>query len=81
MYGYAEHMDNVGWGWIVGLALLIAAVVLLIWAVTSMTRAAGSSRDTTHRTEPLDILRERFARGEITKEEFEEAKRTLGYRP
>jgi putative membrane protein len=81
MYWYAGHMGNVGWGWVVGLAVLIAAVVLLIWAVTSMTRAAGSSKDAPHRTEALDILRARFARGEITKEEFEDAKRTLGYGP
>ena len=31
------------------------------------------------RTEPLDILRERFARGEINLDEFEAAKRALGY--
>ena len=31
------------------------------------------------RPEPLDILRERFARGEITADEFETAKRVLGY--
>jgi hypothetical protein len=29
--------------------------------------------------EPLDILRERFARGDITLDEFETAKRALGY--
>ena len=31
------------------------------------------------RPEPLEILRERFARGDITAEEFEAAKRVLGY--
>jgi hypothetical protein len=31
------------------------------------------------RPEPLDILRERFARGDITLDDFETAKRALGY--
>ncbi|MDX1603738.1 MAG: SHOCT domain-containing protein [Salinimicrobium sediminis] len=31
----------------------------------------------TRREEPLDILRKRFARGEISKEQFEEQKKLL----
>jgi uncharacterized membrane protein len=31
------------------------------------------------RPDPLEILRERFARGEITLDDFENAKRALGY--
>jgi hypothetical protein len=31
------------------------------------------------RPEPLDILRERYARGDITLDEFDTAKRALGY--
>ena len=31
------------------------------------------------RPDPLELLRERFARGEITLEDFETAKRALGY--
>jgi len=40
----------------------------------------GRSRRTKHRRgrTPLDILRERFARGEIDKDEFEERRRVLG---
>jgi uncharacterized membrane protein len=29
--------------------------------------------------DPLEILRQRYARGDISKDEFEEAKRILGY--
>ncbi len=32
-----------------------------------------------YRLDPLDIARARYARGEISKEEFEEIKRDLGY--
>src|SRR5512142_1375265 len=30
-------------------------------------------------TDPLEILRQRYARGDISQDEFEEAKRILGY--
>lgn len=54
------------------LALPVAAVVVLIrWLGGS--RGSVSSGQT-----PLNILRERYARGETNTEEFEERRRTLG---
>lgn len=57
------------------LAVLVAAAVLLVrWL-------GGSGRGTTpprSQGPALDILKERFARGEIDKEEFEERRRILG---
>lgn len=76
MYGW--DMGGGGWLWALGgIVVLIAFVVLVVWAVNNMSRANRGPDEA--RTQPLDILRERFARGEITKEQFEEAKRTLGY--
>jgi putative membrane protein len=75
MYGW--DMGGGGWLWALGgLVVLIALVVLVVWAVNTMSRASRGPVD--RRPQPLEILRERFARGEITKEQFEEAKRTLG---
>lgn len=76
-----------GWGmglggslWMVGgIILLVGIVVLVVWAVGGYSRPADRRTDGGPRQEPLDILRERFARGEITEAEFEQAKRTLGY--
>jgi putative membrane protein len=57
------------------LAAVVALVVLLVrWLVG--TRQGGSAGQPAKT--PLDILRERFARGEIDKEEFEERRRILG---
>lgn len=51
--------------------LLIAVVV---WLVVAFTRDTG--RDTRSKT-PLQILEERYARGEIDEEEFEKKRRHL----
>ena len=87
-YGYGPHMMWWGGGWygmifgplimILVLALVIVAVVLLVrWAGGPWPGAAPSQHMPPGRT-PLDILRERFARGEIDKDEFEERRRVLG---
>ena len=44
---------------------------------TDHTRAAHSSREET----PLDIVRRRYAAGEITREQFEQLRRDLGVDP
>jgi putative membrane protein len=55
------------------LAVVIAIAVLLVrWL-----GGAGPHQMPPGRT-PLDILKERFARGEIDKAEFEERRRVLG---
>lgn len=72
------------WGWAMGswmlggLVLTIGVVVLIVWLVVTVSRRADDRGRGPQQT-PLDILRERYARGEITAEEFEQAKRNLGY--
>ncbi len=78
------HFWGGGWGWghmifgplmmiaFVG-AIVVVAVLLVRWLGGGSTGpAAPLARQT-----PLDILQERFARGEIDKEEFEERQRLL----
>lgn len=71
-YGYyGGMMDGFGWVWMV---LVLAAVITLVaWG----TRTAMSSRGGTRESTPLDTLRQRYAAGEITTPEFEEAKRAI----
>lgn len=59
--------------------LLIAGIILLIWWIVSRSGAqAPPSRDLQpQRGKALDILDERYARGEIGKEEYEERKQAL----
>jgi putative membrane protein len=80
---YGPHMWGGGWWMLLGpltmilfLAAIVALVVLLVrWLVRA--RPGGSGVQPAAKT-PLQILQERFARGEIDKEEFEERRRTLG---
>ena len=81
--------------WLVSAVLSIALVVVLIMvAVRYLNRTSPSAQGqwpgqaapppgapppSSTRPEPLEILRERFARGEITLSDFETAKRALGY--
>ena len=76
-YGWGEGLG--GWLWMLGgLVLLIGIVVLVAWAMRGFNQPADGRSDTSPRPDPTDILRERFARGEITEAEFEQAKRVLG---
>ena len=68
-----------GWGMAFGGPLMILIWVLVIAAVVVLVKwmadrsTDGRARDNT----PLEILRERYARGEIDKQEYEQKKRDL----
>jgi len=58
---------------LVGMIVLGALVVAAVWMGI---RLSGGSRPPSSET-PIDVLRARFARGEISESEFEAAKRAL----
>ena len=66
------HGWGMGFGWIFGMIFL----VLLIWIIV---RLATQNQFYGHesRNKAIDILKERYARGEIDKKEFEEKKKDL----
>jgi len=58
--------------------LWIVVIGLIIWAVSAGTRRSGESdTTTTSKDSALEILKRRYARGEINKEEFEARKKDL----
>ncbi len=79
MMGFDWGMGLGGWaGMLGGLVVLVGIVVLVVWAMNGFNRAADQRTDGNPRPDPMDILRERLARGEITEAEFEQVKRALG---
>ncbi len=76
-WGWRMHSMS-GWGWGAGMMammlafwgiVIVAAVVGMRWFVGQTKLARGDSA--------LEILRQRFARGEIEKDEFEAKKKQL----
>jgi putative membrane protein len=69
------HMHD-GWGWwmVVGWVWMVVFWGLIVWAVYAVvTRLERTPPDQTarHADTPLTILERRYARGELTTEQFE----------
>ncbi len=66
------------WMWLISLAVFIGFIVVAVWIVRWIGQGPPPrSTDTSQRDRALEILRERYARGEISREEFERMQRDL----
>jgi putative membrane protein len=70
-------------GGLVMLLVLAAVVALIVWLVRAGNRTGGVSSPQVHEATPgpsktLDILNERYARGEITKEQYDAMRHDIG---
>ncbi|MBD3290758.1 SHOCT domain-containing protein [candidate division KSB1 bacterium] len=70
------------WGWFhwgYGFVVLfwIVLIVLIVWAIKYLTRNRQNTSTTMRQDSPLEILKKRYARGEIDRKEFEEKKKDL----
>lgn len=83
---YGPHMMWGGWhGMFFGPVMMIIFIAVAVVLVVLAVRWLGGTGHaptvppyTSPGKAPLDILKERFARGDIDKEEFEERRRVLG---
>jgi len=81
-YGYGMMgpgmMGGFGWGWFMPI-IMIVFWGLVIWGIVALVRglSTGSGGPSTLADSVLEILKRRYARGEITKQEYEERKKDL----
>lgn len=70
-----SYPGGMGWGWF-GIPLMLLFWGVLLFAVIMLVRYLAAGRGSSHGN-AIEILRERYARGEISFEEYEESKRNL----
>ncbi len=73
-YGWGRMMGP-GFGGMFMWILLLIAVVLIVYSLMRASKGGGFGISP-HET-PLDVLKKRYAQGEITKERFDEMKKDL----
>lgn len=78
MMGYWHGMGAFGWiGMLLFWTLLVVAIVYLVRYLNTQSSSRTPERQPDSVESAMAILRERFARGEIDQEEFEQRKRML----
>jgi putative membrane protein len=81
-YGYGPHWGFMGGGGfglgpIVWIVILIAIVAAIVWLVRSLGVRDDRQMASPRRSPGLDVLEERYARGEINREEYLQKKNDI----
>ncbi len=88
-YGYGPHWGMMGGGWggygwgyglihvAVSVAVIVAIVFFVIWALRALTGGSLHHHYGPRRSGGLDVLEERYARGEINRDEYLQKKKDI----
>lgn len=83
MMGYGAGLGFGAGGWLMmlgGILLVIGVVVLIVWAIGKVAQTSQGGQAQASAPAPSDaveVLRLRFARGEMTADEYTAARQTL----
>ena len=73
--------EGMGWWMMFGGILMLLfwglIIALVVWGMKRLTERGSSGSTTPEKHDPLDIAKERYARGEISREEFEQVRKDL----
>ena len=65
---------TMGWWMIIWMVIFWGGLIaLIVWGITRLTRRSDSAP----KHDPLDVAKERYAKGEISREEFKQIKKDL----
>ena len=68
---------GMGWWWLLGGVWMLifwgGLIALIVWGITKLTGRGGTAT----KNDPLDVAKERYAKGDISREEFEQLKKDL----
>lgn len=75
-----DAWDLIGWGvtMIAWVGLLVVLALLIAWVIRRAGVSGGTVSYTAAQPGAREILRARYARGEITREEFHDMKQVIG---
>ena len=73
-YGGLGNMMGFWGGGIMMLVVWVAIIIFIVWIVKEIN---GKNKNSKSNGNALDILKERYAKGEINKQEFEEKEKDL----
>ncbi len=72
--------DGMGWWIVIWMVVFWGVIVALaVWGIKELTEHGRSEFGTSEKRDPLDIAKQRYARGEICREEFEHIKKDLSW--
>jgi putative membrane protein len=78
MMGGGGMMNGFGFGGmglfglIFNLAIIIGVVILIVWAVKRFTSGSVNGNQTSVNQSPRELLQARYARGEITRDQYQQ---------
>ena len=76
-----HHMEWGEWGWFWMVIMMIAGAILVAVVIYLLAKSfyhRGPDGNVTGSESPLDIVKRRYASGELDSEEFEKIKRDIG---